>query len=368
MIKKEIQIVAFNNPYPPNFGGAIDMFYKIKALSELGVLIHLHVFYNKREDISGLNSLCKTIHMYKSNKSLIKHLSLLPYCVNTRLSKELINNLNKNKSPIIFESIRTTGGLIKNKFEQKTAIRCHNIEHDYSWGLFKSERNWFKKVAFLIEGYKLKYYEYILNKTDFLLTLSYFEYSYYSKSFESKSFFLPVFHGNENVKGYDGFGKYALYHGDLAISDNVKSAFFIISIFKDLKEELIIASSTKNTKLINEISKYENINFELIVNENQLKDLIKNAHINVLYSFQKSGTKLKVFNALYIGRHCILNENIIDDSDILDICEVATTKKEYQKAVNKMFKINFEVSQKRLDALKKYGSKLNAEKLIEIIF
>ena len=33
---KKIHIVSFDIPYPPNYGGIIDVFYKIKTLFELG--------------------------------------------------------------------------------------------------------------------------------------------------------------------------------------------------------------------------------------------------------------------------------------------------------------------------------------------
>lgn len=368
MIDKKIQIVSFNNPYPPDFGGAIDLFYKIEALNELGVKVYLHIFYDLRNDISELIPLCETINLYKRNKSFVKHLSLIPYCVNTRLSTELINNLNKNKAPILFESLRTTGVLRKHTFKQKIAVRCHNIEHDYSWGLFRSERNWLKKIAYFLEGYKLKHYESVLNKAQALITLSYYENSYYGKHFKNTSYYIPVFHGNKEFEVENGFGEYALFHGDLTVSDNMRSAFFIINVFKDLKKPLIIASSKYISRLIDEINKYENISFQLISSKNHLDNLIKKSHINTLFSFQRSGTKLKVFNALYKGKHCIVNTNMIDDPDVLRVCEVAENKIEYQNKVNNLFEKDFVLTKERYYALKKYDLKLNAEKLIKIMY
>ena len=32
---KELQIVCFDNPYPPDFGGVIDVYYKIKSEKDL---------------------------------------------------------------------------------------------------------------------------------------------------------------------------------------------------------------------------------------------------------------------------------------------------------------------------------------------
>ena len=54
-----IQIVAFAVPWPPNYGGAIDIFYKIKALHEQGVKTHLHAFaYDGHVPSDELESYC----------------------------------------------------------------------------------------------------------------------------------------------------------------------------------------------------------------------------------------------------------------------------------------------------------------------
>lgn len=41
-LDKHLNIVAFDNPYPPTYGGVIDVYYKLKSLAETGLKIHLH--------------------------------------------------------------------------------------------------------------------------------------------------------------------------------------------------------------------------------------------------------------------------------------------------------------------------------------
>ncbi|MCX6283192.1 MAG: mannosyltransferase, partial [Bacteroidetes bacterium] len=43
-MEQHLHIVSFDIPYPPDYGGVIDVYYKIKTLSEAGVKIHLHCF------------------------------------------------------------------------------------------------------------------------------------------------------------------------------------------------------------------------------------------------------------------------------------------------------------------------------------
>ena len=41
---KDLHIVCLAQPYPPNYGGAVEMYYKLKALHAAGVKITLHIF------------------------------------------------------------------------------------------------------------------------------------------------------------------------------------------------------------------------------------------------------------------------------------------------------------------------------------
>lgn len=367
MQKKEIQIVTFDNPFPPNYGGVIDVFYKIKVLSEIGVKVYLHLFYDERSNFSELKNICYKVYVYKRKKNIFKFLSIYPYAVNTRSSEALISNLKSINAPVLFESIRTVSLLTKENLTQKTFVRIHNIEHDYCWGLMKSEWHVIKKIAYFFEGLKFKSFQTILKKVDGVFTLSYYETLYYSGFIENKTSFIPVFHDSCFVTGVNGYGTYALYHGDLTIVDNVKSALFLIDVFKDIEEVLIIASSHLNSKLIEKVNKQSNVTFVKIESELQLKNLIKNAHINTLFSYQRSGTKLKVFKALFNGRHCILNRNVIDDLDLLSLCEVAENKIDYQKAVLKLFKTEFVLHQERYAVLAKYNNKVNALNLMKLL-
>ena len=365
MLLKELQIVSFDNPYPPNYGGAIDVFYKIKALSNLGVTIHLHAFYDHRCDVSGLEQFCSSIKLYKRNKSIVKHFSLLPFSVNTRVNTDLIQHLKRNKAPILFESLICSKPLDDLSMTHKTIVRCHNIEHDYSLGLSKSEQSPLCKLAFYIESLKLKRFEKILNKANSLLSLSHYEVSYFEKAIKSNVLFTPVFQGYESIAALTEFGDYALYHGDLSISDNLKSVQFLVDVFSETNHKLIVASSRIPKYLSAKNKSVSNVDFVQVINHKHLSALVKKAHVNVLYSFQRSGTKLKLFSALYNGRHCIVNKNIVDDSSVLDCCEIAETKANYIMKVEMMFKTPYVLSAKRVKALQPYNALKNAKSLLE---
>jgi hypothetical protein len=243
------------------------------------------------------------------------------------------------------------------------------VEHSYYYGLAKSEANIFRKWMFKIEGNKLKKYESILNKADLLLPLSKAENEYFKTNYKVGVFFLPVFHENESISNLIGMGDFALYHGDLSTSDNLKSVKFLISVFAELDQKLVIASSIISKSLEKYIYQYDNIKFKQLKEDNTILDeLFAKAQVNILHSNQQSGTKLKVFNSLYKGRHCIVNKNITDDNHILSLCKVAETKEEYKEAVINSFKEEYVLSELRETVLENFTPLKSAIRLRDVIF
>ena len=87
MEQKQLHIISFDVPYPANYGGVIDIYYKIKALHSQGVKIHLHCFEYGRAEALHLEGLCEKVYYYKRtiNKQLL--LNPMPFVVITRSSE-----------------------------------------------------------------------------------------------------------------------------------------------------------------------------------------------------------------------------------------------------------------------------------------
>ena len=86
-----IHIVCLDAPSPPDYGGAIDMYYKITSLAALGKKIILHYFdYNQKRSADLLKEYCVEIHSYH-RKSFVGSFSFSsPYIVNSRVNQPLI--------------------------------------------------------------------------------------------------------------------------------------------------------------------------------------------------------------------------------------------------------------------------------------
>jgi hypothetical protein len=67
---KHLNIISFNVPYPPDYGGVIDVFNKIRWLSEIGVGIYLHVFTYNRPADKELEKYCEKVFYYKRKTGL----------------------------------------------------------------------------------------------------------------------------------------------------------------------------------------------------------------------------------------------------------------------------------------------------------
>ena len=330
MQKKELHIVSFENPFPPDFGGVIDVYYKVKALHSLGFTIYLHCYFDDRSEVSAaLKAITEKVFLYKKNKNPFFVFSKYPLPVVCRFDKNLIENIKKHDAPVLFEGFHSTMILRKVKLANKKYLRLHNIESNFYSGMSKSETNVIKKVLYYFVAKKYLDYQKIMADFDCTFALSRFEFDE-AKKLTTNCIYVPVFHGNESIKQLSEFGNYAFYHGDLRLSDNKRAALFLIDIFKEIPDyNLIIASSNGKNLIESKSNNLSNVKFVAIKNENHLDELFSNAHINTMLSFQKSGTKLKVINSLFKSRFCLINSNMVDDVDVLSLCEIAESKQNF---------------------------------------
>jgi hypothetical protein len=372
MNNEHLHIVSFDVPFPPNYGGVIDVFYKLKALHKLGVKIHLHTFDYGRGKQEELNIYCEKVYYYKRKKSLHHFASKKPYIVSTRNNSKLTLNLKKDNFPILFEGLHTTYPLLHNNFKDRTVmVRMHNIEHFYYKGLAKSEKNSIKALFFLTESNKLKHYESILNKVDYILSISPFEQDYFTQKFGEKTKYVPVFHKQDNVESLSEKGEFALYHGDLRVSDNIKAVNYLLDVFNDIDYKLVIASSYSNKKINDRIIHFNNVSFKLLSTKNKtkLQDLFSKAHINALPTFQKTGIKLKLIHALFRSRFCVVNTEMVEDTGIESLCEVAQNKIEFKSKIEWCIneKYTKEIIKNRKQHLSQFDTLTNAQKIVGLL-
>ena len=342
---KHLHIVSFTVPYPVVHGGMVDLFYKIVALHHAGIIIHLHCFSENDNRPDELNKYCASVNYYRRKKGLAAFSFGVPYIVSSRKSQQLVNNLLKDDHPVLLEGIHSTWLINDPRLvSRKICLRLHNIEYIYYRQLHRSATSLFKKIYYNFESKLLKKYEYkIARKFTCIFTVSQLDKFNYKKKLHTRNcIFVPVFTGHLSINSQTGEGGYCLYHGNLSIPENEKAALWLIDkVFSHLDIKLIIAGRNASPALIRRINSYSNISVvsnptDIIINE-----LISNAQCHVLPSFNATGVKLKLINALYHGRHCITNKACVEGSELEDLCIVANNALAFTNAVKQFYDLPF---------------------------
>lgn len=372
---KHLHIITHDVPWPADYGGVVDLFYKIKTLHALGIKIHLHCYHSPdRKEQTELLKYCESVQYYPRKKNLRGFSFTIPYIVRSRSSVKLLQNLQKDNYPVLMEGIHCTYLLKKGYLgNRKIFVRLHNVEYKYYQQLAKHESNILKRMYFMFESFLLKKYERSVANKAIFWPVSTEDTELYKKLFHAKQIdFLPVFLPWNEVNAQTGKGCFCLYHGNLAISENEKAADWLLNnIFNTLEIPFVIAG--KNPSLPLQTLAHSHAHTCMAVNPSdaELQDLIQKAQVNILPSFNKTGVKLKLLNALYNGRHCLVNNAGEEGAAVEGLCHVAETEPEFKAMIEKLFNESFsrEIIEQRQAALQgMYNNEKNARQLIAWIY
>ena len=370
-MEKHLHIVSFDIPSPPSYGGVIDVFFKIKALKSEGVKVHLHCFEYGRAHAAELNQSCESVNYYKRKTGFNYFFSSFPYIVVTRSSEELMKDLLKDGHPILFEGLHCCYHLNDDRLKnRKKIVRTHNIEHDYYENLAKVERSFFKRMYFKREAKKLRTFENVLAKADHIIAISPADAKQLGARYKNVSNVM-AFHPDENVSVKEGRGEFALYHGNLAIGENNEAALFLINnVFNGVSVPLIIAGNNPSVELINAAKQNKNITIKSDIPTQEIYDLIKNAQINILPTFQATGIKLKLLAALFIGRHCIVNSPMVANTGLENLCSVKDSPEEMKDELVLLFEKPFdqaEIKSREEILMKGFSNQENVKKIVKLL-
>lgn len=365
-----LHLISFDVPHPPDYGGVVDVFYRIKALAELGIKIHLHCFEYGRGQSEELERYCQTVTYYQRHTAWSSVWQ--PHIVASRSNKQLLKNLLTDDFPILFEGIHTCAFLDHDSLANRLKlVRLHNIEAHYYSYLAQNEPNLLRRAYFSSEAFKLQYFERKLAAAQHLLTISPNDFAYFSPLFGQKVHYIPAFHAHNEVVSPIGRGQFALYHGNLSVNENYQAAMFLANqVFNDLQIPLIIAGKNPHINWFNALQKYSHI--ELCVNPSELElfELMQDAHLHVLPTFQPTGIKLKLLHALYTGRFCLVNNLMVQNTGLEPLCSIANSPTEFKAKVQQLFELDFtqDLLNTRTALLQTTFSNLNnARKIVDLL-
>ncbi len=370
-MNKKLHIVSFNVPSPPNYGGVIDVFYKLKYLAANKIDVILHCFQYGRDEAEELEQICYQVHYYKRKQGPLYLLSRLPYIINTRSSKELLQNLQKEIAPILFEGLHTCFYLnhpLLGAYQK--IVRTHNIEHHYYHHLSLSEKNLFKRYYFSQEALKLRCFEKRLKMASSILSISPADTHYFKNKYR-KGIFIPAFHPFERVETKTGIGEFILFHGNLSVAENQKAVDYLIDrIFSEITIPLMVAGKNPPDYLVRKIADIPHVNLVGNPDKETMDYLIQEAQINLIPTFQPTGLKLKLLASLFLGRYCITNSPMVANTGLEQLCYVADNAQSMIQLIQDKFEkeITLDEIQQRKEVLEtQFSNQHNAEKIYALI-
>lgn len=351
------------------------MFYKLPALQAEGVKIHLHCFDNGRGKQEELDKYCEEVFYYPRNKGHKGIATNLPYIVSSRKNDTLLDNLLKDEYPIFMEGVHCTYLTTDKRFSKRRKfVRIHNVEHDYYRQLYKCSTALFKKMYYLWESKLLKKYEQQLvkNATAFW-SVTEKDADYYRNELHCSTMdYLPLFLPPWSVNAKLGMGNYCLYHGDLSVAANDYAVKWLIEkVFHDTDLPIVVAGKNPSKSLEDIIHENENACIVANPTAKEMQDMIAKAHINILPCFNDTGIKIKLLNALYNGRHCVVNKAMVSGTQLGDLCHIVETPEAFKERIAQLFHQPFteqEIDTRKIFLNAHFNNQKSAKQMVKWIW
>lgn len=340
---QKLHLISFNVPWPADYGGAIDVYYKLKALHALGVEVILHCFFHDRPNAPELEALCEAVHYYPRRSNLASFSWRYPMMMNTRKSSLLLKRLLEDDYPILFEGMHTCSYLPHPALRgRQKLVRMHNLEWDYYYALSRTAP-WPKSVRLRWEAAGLKAFEGQLNHADALLAISKQDAAYLKSHFP-KVVTIPPFHGHDAVISPTGMGEGILYHANLSVAENEEAVKWILGL--GLSYPLTIAGKAPTARIRRWCSGGANVILIADPDSEAMQRLVAGAHIHLMPTFQATGAKLKLLSALFTGRHVAATPDMVAGTGLRSLCAVAESEGEMKAEIERMMKEPFTETQR----------------------
>ncbi|KIM02624.1 MAG: hypothetical protein KN64_14640 [Sulfurovum sp. AS07-7] len=330
-MSKKILIIASDFPYPPNHGGRVDVFERIKVLKSLDYQVSLVSTIKtqpNKDEMSYMENFIEDNLLIKRRQSIFDLFSCKPYQVTSRNNHKDIKVVLKNIRNETFDACIVEGHYGLDLFESinrscninKKYLRVHNDERKYFKELAKSTNNILKKIFYYLESIKFSYYEKNFFKKNIIkacLHVSDDEYKIYKNNYQFiNHIFLPASVDVNDFKKYTKKNnKTVLFIGSLFMPNNIEGLMWYLKnihnnlckIFQDYN--LVIAGNSKGfdvQSFIETLNKFTNIIF--YDSPENLDDLYLESCVFINPMLSGAGVKLKTINAVKYGLPIVSTE------------------------------------------------------------
>lgn len=371
MREKKLHIVCFDIPYPANYGGAIDVYYRIRALSKAGVSIVLHCTYKgDLTHYAELEDLCEKVYYYPREMSLRHLFGHIPLAVAGRPNEDILPNLLQDDAPILYEGLVSCGtmAMAELRGRQKYFREC-NVEHDYYRALAKASHSLLDRIYYQVEACRLEQFEKVLEHADGIFALAHQDEEHFIKRFPKvQTIYVPCFHAHDTVSCPEGMGKGILYHGNLRVEENQKAAEYILKEIAPKLPEISFTIAGMGADVLKVYS--NNVTLVSQPDEKTMAQLVRDAQVHLLVTFQATGLKLKLLNVLYEGRHVVCNPQMVCGTELGELCHIAENTEELIAQCKAYYQQSFtnEVIRERENKLELFDNTRLATLLTDTIY
>lgn len=366
----KLHFISFDIPAPPDYGGIVDVFYKIKNLHEAGVKIILHCYAYGRPEAPELEQYCEAVYYYP-RKTGWKGLSLTqPYMLYSRRDKALLENVRRVEAPILFEGVHTTYYLAHPSLAgRRKIVRNQNLEQEYFGNLAQRAPNLFRKIYYTLEARLLKRAESRLQAADVFMTVAEHDHEFFKKLYPGKQHeYIPSFQPYNDIAVTPGLGTYCLYHGNLGHPENEEAALYLLEqVCPGSAVPFVFAGKDPSFALQQACAQLENCTLIANPSATEMAQLVGEAQVHLLPTFQATGLKLKLLHALFHGRHVVVNDSMVRGTGLAGLCHVASDAADFRKKTEALMALPFEekdISARRALLLERYDNRKNAQRII----
>lgn len=338
-----IIIVAHDFPYPPNHGGKVDMWNRIKALAKNGVKIFLITWSDRK--ISGdekkelLKYVIDFIALPRSTSPLVMLHPNFPSFVAARLIKGSSYKKIVSRLQIFHPNIVLLDGIagtpcarnLANFFKIPLAYRSHNVEYEYARELYKAEKNWLYKLArFLNINKTLLLERQIRCCSDLTFDISEPDNNYWigEKSMKEAIVIPPLMEFDMNHYIDNKFLQCdidVLFVGNLFTPNNIYGLqWFLEKVSVKLENTSIVFAGAKPRQDLVELCKKYSV--KIIADPREVTPLYRKAKVLINPIWHGSGINIKMIEMLYTGKPIVstaigvrgLNDNVLQFISVAD--------------------------------------------------
>lgn len=312
---KNVLIVAPSFPYPPDYGGAVDIWKRVISLVRMGYKVDLVATVKRspgKSDINYVKKFVNKIHLVNRENKIIDLISPFPLQVNSRKKLKAVI-LDEQYDVTILEGDYV--GLILKNETLKTkhyVLRSHNDEKKYFKKLAYSSKLKINSLYYFSEFIKFHFYinRFLLKHVKNILFISDAEFSSFiqiRRPNEYHTMFLPTPINKWEFKKRELQSKTVVFIGSLFMPNNQEAIlWYLKNVHKSLtcvpEYRFLIAGSTKGydlTSFIKKLDDFSAVEYQLDVPD--LEVIYKSASIFVNPMINGAGVKIKSINAIIEG-------------------------------------------------------------------